>query len=98
VALLAPLTAAFATAHMVGVLVVLAPAGAGARELTLIAVLAPFVGVPSATAAALLTRVVHTVADFAVAGIAWLAARGQGPGPGVGIEGAVAADGQDAGR
>ena len=66
-------TAAFAASYMVGVVIVLAPAGAGVRELTLIALLAPLLGVPSATAAALLMRVVHTIDDFAIAGIAWLA-------------------------
>lgn len=73
--LLAPVTAAFAAAYLVGVLVVLAPAGAGVRELTVIALLEPVLGLPSAAAAALLMRLVHTIADFAVAGIAWLAAR-----------------------
>lgn len=80
-ALLSPVTAAFAAAHLVGVLVVLAPAGAGARELALIGLLAPLLGVPTATAAALLTRVVHTVADFLVAGLAWGAARRHGASP-----------------
>ncbi len=74
-AVLGPVTAAFAASYMVGVVIVLAPAGAGVRELTLIALLAPLFGVPSATAAALLMRVVHTIDDFAIAGIAWLAAR-----------------------
>ena len=59
--------AAFALAHAAGVLLVLAPAGLGAREAVLIALLAPAVGVPSAAATALLARVVHTSADFLVA-------------------------------
>lgn len=59
--------AAFALAHAAGVLLVLAPAGLGAREAVLIALLAPTVGVPSAAAAALLARVAHSAADFALA-------------------------------
>jgi uncharacterized membrane protein YbhN (UPF0104 family) len=62
--------AAFALAHAAGVLLVLAPAGLGAREAVLIALLAPTVGVPSAAAAALLARVAHSVADFALAAAA----------------------------
>lgn len=107
-ALLGPATAAFAAAHMVGVLIVLAPAGAGARELTLIGLLAPILGVPTATAAALLTRVVHTIDDFAVAALAWMVARrrlsGTDPiadgGPPAGprsVGGHTVADGRDAG-
>ena len=59
--------AAFALAHAAGVLLVLAPAGLGAREAVLIALLSPAVGVPAAAAAALLARVVHTGADFLLA-------------------------------
>ncbi|WP_310525986.1 lysylphosphatidylglycerol synthase domain-containing protein, partial [Nocardioides sp.] len=62
--------AAFALAHAAGVLLILAPAGLGAREAVLIALLSPAVGVPSAAAAALLARVVHTVADFLLAAAA----------------------------
>jgi uncharacterized membrane protein YbhN (UPF0104 family) len=69
--------AAFALAHAAGVLLVLAPAGLGAREAVLIALLSPAVGVPSAAAAALLARVAHSVADFALAaGAAGWARRG----------------------
>nr|WP_253942986.1 lysylphosphatidylglycerol synthase domain-containing protein [Nocardioides sp. zg-1308] len=66
--------AAFALAHAAGVLVVVAPAGVGAREAVLVALLAPAVGLADAAAAALLARVVHAVADFAVAGGAALVA------------------------
>ncbi|WP_210438347.1 lysylphosphatidylglycerol synthase domain-containing protein [Nocardioides xinjiangensis] len=62
--------AAFALAHAAGVLVVFAPAGVGAREGVLVALLAPLVGLPGAAAVALLSRVTHAVADFAVAGLA----------------------------
>lgn len=64
---LAAVAAAFALAHAAGVLLVLAPAGLGAREAVLIALLSPTVGLPSAAAAALLARVAHSVADFALA-------------------------------
>lgn len=69
-------TVAFTAAYAVGVLVVLAPAGLGAREAILTLLLTPFLGVAGAAAAALLTRVVHTVADFFMAGAAWVLGRG----------------------
>ncbi len=64
---LAGAVAAFALAHAVGVLVVLAPAGVGAREAVLVALLSPVVGVPGAAAVALLSRVAQALADFLVA-------------------------------
>ncbi len=70
-------TAAFAAAYVLGVVFVLAPAGAAIRELTLIGLLAPLVGVPAAAAAAILIRVVHTVADFTMAGLSWLGGRAE---------------------
>lgn len=66
---------AFATAYAVGVLVVLAPAGLGARDVTLVALLAPVTGLTSATAIALLTRVLHTGGDLLLALLAWAWAR-----------------------
>lgn len=66
---------AFTAAYAVGVVVILAPAGLGAREAVLTLLLTPYLGVAGAAAAALLTRVVHTVADFAIAGAAWLLGR-----------------------
>ena len=63
-------TAVFALAHAAGVLLVFAPAGLGAREAVVVALLAPTVGVPAAAAAALLARLAHTVADFALAAAA----------------------------
>jgi hypothetical protein len=66
---------AFTTAYAVGVLVVLAPAGVGAREVTLIALLAPVTGVTTATALALLTRALHTGGDLLLAAVAWAVAR-----------------------
>ncbi|GAA1922731.1 lysylphosphatidylglycerol synthase domain-containing protein [Nocardioides hwasunensis] len=72
-------TAAFALAHAIGVLVVVAPAGVGAREAVLVALLSPALGVPEAAAVALLSRVAHALADFLVAGLAAYAARTRGP-------------------
>jgi uncharacterized membrane protein YbhN (UPF0104 family) len=68
-------TGAVAAAYLVGVLVVIAPAGVGAREATLGLLLAPTLGVPAAAAVALLSRLVHTVGDLALAGVAWWLAR-----------------------
>ncbi|MBM7515403.1 lysylphosphatidylglycerol synthase domain-containing protein [Nocardioides nitrophenolicus] len=68
----------FALGHVAGVIVVFAPAGLGAREATMIALLAPAVGFGAATAAALLVRIVHTVADLVLAAASWSASnRGQ---------------------
>jgi hypothetical protein len=78
---LAAATGAFALSHAAGVLLVLAPAGLGAREGVLVALLGPVVGVGPAAAVALLARVVHTVADFAAAGISALAGRRRSPEP-----------------
>jgi len=71
---------AFTAAYAVGVLVILAPAGLGAREAVLTLLLTPFLGVSGAAAAALLTRLVHTAADFSIAGAAWVLGRSQRPG------------------
>lgn len=67
--------AAFALAYAVGVVVVIAPAGVGAREACFVLLLAPVIGVAAATALALLARVVHTVADGLMAAGWWTAAR-----------------------
>jgi glycosyltransferase 2 family protein len=80
---------AFTTAYAVGVLVVLAPAGVGAREVTLIALLAPVTGVTTATALALLTRALHTGGDLLLALGSWAVVRATRrsvalPGPTVG--------------
>jgi uncharacterized membrane protein YbhN (UPF0104 family) len=57
-------TAAFALGWIVGVVVVIAPAGVGAREAVLILALAPLLGVGPATTVSLLLRVCHTLADM----------------------------------
>lgn len=74
---LAGAAGAFALAHAVGVLVVVAPAGLGVRESLLVALLAPTVGVPAAAAAALLSRVAHAVADVLAAGVSGVVAGGR---------------------
>jgi len=66
---------AFTIAYAVGVLMVLAPAGLGAREATLAILLAPSIGLSSAAAIALVARAVHTLADFSIAAAAWLSNR-----------------------
>lgn len=68
---------ATAVSYAVGVAVVLAPAGLGAREVTLVALLAPVVGLGPAGAVAVLTRVLHTGADLLLALVSgWVARQG----------------------
>jgi uncharacterized membrane protein YbhN (UPF0104 family) len=63
--------AAYAFAWCVGFLIVLAPAGAGVREVILVATLTPVVGsYGMATAIALVSRLVTVVADLAGAAVA----------------------------
>jgi hypothetical protein len=67
-------TAAFALAYVVGVVVIIAPAGVGAREASMTAMLTPYIGLERSVAAALMIRVLHTIADFGVALAAWVVA------------------------
>uniref|UniRef100_UPI00262A5117 hypothetical protein n=1 Tax=uncultured Nocardioides sp. TaxID=198441 RepID=UPI00262A5117 len=76
--LLAIAAGGFAAAYVVGVAVVVAPAGVGAREVTLVALLSPAVGLATATAVALVTRVLHTAADLTLAAVSTLR-RGRSP-------------------
>jgi uncharacterized membrane protein YbhN (UPF0104 family) len=69
---------AFALAYAAGVVVVLAPAGVGARETLFVLLLAPLTTVAEATALALLARVVHTAADALMAAGWWAVARREG--------------------
>ncbi|GAA4691000.1 lysylphosphatidylglycerol synthase domain-containing protein [Nocardioides conyzicola] len=75
---LVALGGAFALAYAVGVVIVLAPAGVGARDALLVLLLTPLLGVADATALALLARVVHTAADALMAAGWWVAARSGG--------------------
>ena len=68
----------FAFAWCVGFVVVFAPAGAGIRELLLIATLGPMLGVGKATAVALVSRVLMTAGDLITAGAAAALARAPG--------------------
>jgi glycosyltransferase 2 family protein len=69
--LLALAIGGFAFAWCAGFLVVIAPAGAGVREVVLIALLTPTLSLAKATAVALVSRVLMTVGDLLCA---WLAA------------------------
>jgi glycosyltransferase 2 family protein len=69
---------AFALASTLGLLVVFLPAGAGVREVVLVLALSPVLDVGTATAAAVVSRLLVTLADGAVAGLAVLAVRGRG--------------------
>jgi glycosyltransferase 2 family protein len=57
---------AYALAWVVGFVIVFAPSGLGAREATLIALLAPSFGVPAATVLAIVLRFANTVSDLVV--------------------------------
>ena len=69
----------FAFAWCVGFLVVLAPAGAGVRDVLLVALLGTLTGTGAATAVALLSRLLMTLGDLALAGLAaWSGRAGRG--------------------
>lgn len=59
---------AFALAWVVGLLIVIAPAGAGAREAALVLALGPVLDRPAALVLALVSRIIMVVADALVAG------------------------------
>ncbi len=68
-------TGGYALAWAVGFVVVVAPAGAGARELVLAAVLAPVLGPGAVVVVVLLSRVLFTLADLGLAGVGIALAR-----------------------
>ena len=70
-----PSIAAFTVASTLGVLVVLAPAGAGVRDVLIALILSPVTGAAAAAAITVVSRAVLTLLDLAGAGIAWLAWR-----------------------
>lgn len=70
---------AFAVAHAIGVAVPIAPAGLGAREGVLVVLVAPLLGTGPAGALALVFRLLHTAADFLLAGASWLVMRSSEP-------------------
>jgi glycosyltransferase 2 family protein len=69
----------FAFAWSVGFLVVLAPAGAGVRDVLLIATLSPVLGTGPATAVALMSRALMTAGDLLTAALAAASSRPPGP-------------------
>jgi uncharacterized membrane protein YbhN (UPF0104 family) len=68
---------AYALAWSVGFLIIFVPGGIGARELALIAVLAPVMSSASALVVALASRVVMTVGDLVWAGVGLAIGRAQ---------------------
>jgi hypothetical protein len=68
-------TGGFAFAWCVGFLVIIAPAGAGVREVLLVGLLGPVLGVGGATAVALVSRALTTVGDLLTAAVAALCSR-----------------------
>jgi hypothetical protein len=74
----------FAFAWCVGFLAVFVPAGVGVREALLVAALHTVLGVGDATAIALVSRLLMTLGDLCVAGLAVVSTRGRGrpPAPG----------------
>nr|WP_256863379.1 lysylphosphatidylglycerol synthase domain-containing protein [Microbispora sp. GKU 823] len=66
---------AFALAWCLGFVFVIAPAGAGVREVAMVAALAPVLDRPAAIAAALCSRLIVSVGDLVCAGAAGLASR-----------------------
>ena len=81
----------FAFAWSVGFLVVFAPAGAGIRDVLLVAVLGPVLGVGSATAVALVSRALMTGGDLLTAALAAASSRAPHPRAGKPGDGETAA-------
>jgi glycosyltransferase 2 family protein len=73
--LLAHATGAFAAAWCAGFLLVVAPAGAGAREAALILLLGGVLTGPQATVVAVVSRLLFVVGDLGWGGVALLAGR-----------------------
>jgi glycosyltransferase 2 family protein len=88
----------YAFAWCVGFVVVIAPAGAGVREVLLIAALSPVIGTGPATAVTLVSRAVNTISDLLVAGAAAASRRGHGTSAGSaeGVAGPAEGKGQAA--
>ncbi len=66
----------FAFAWCVGFLAILAPAGAGVRDVLVVALLEPVIGTGAATGVALLSRALTTITDLVAAGVATGFSRG----------------------
>ncbi len=65
----APLAAAYMLAGAAGILAILVPSGIGVREAVIVLFAAPYLGVPQAIIAALLSRLLSTIGDGIVAAI-----------------------------
>jgi hypothetical protein len=63
---------AFCIAYAAGVVIIVAPAGLGVREGVITFLLSPYLGLTNAIAVAVVTRVIHTLSDFSMAGISWI--------------------------
>lgn len=72
---LAVTVGAYGLASAAGLLVVVAPAGAGVREVVLVAALAGLLAAPAAAVVAVASRLILTLADVALAGAAAYAVR-----------------------
>ncbi|GAA3428372.1 lysylphosphatidylglycerol synthase domain-containing protein [Streptosporangium sandarakinum] len=72
---------AFALSWCLGIMTFVVPAGAGVREVAMVAVMAPVLDRGSAIAVALCSRVVIVIGDLVCAGAAGLAARREVPSP-----------------
>jgi glycosyltransferase 2 family protein len=77
--LLVQSTGAFAGAWCIGFLLVVAPAGAGAREATLILLLSSVLSAPQATVVSIVSRLLSILGDLAWGGAAVLAERRRRP-------------------
>jgi glycosyltransferase 2 family protein len=73
------MTAGYALAWAVGFLVIVAPAGVGAREVALATVLAPVLDAGEIVVVVLLSRVLFTAVDLVAAGSVALTVRGAHP-------------------
>jgi hypothetical protein len=82
VLLLLQCTGAFAAAFAGGLLLVVAPAGAGVREAALLALLGPAITAPRAAVIAVVSRLLFVAGDLAWAAVAVLAGRRRHPSSG----------------
>ncbi len=72
---------AFAAAYVVGYVAIFAPAGAGVREVTLVAFLTPTMGAVAAGTVAVIARIWMTIIELVPAGAFWLRHVTVGPEP-----------------
>ena len=75
---LAIMVGAYGLSYVVGVVIIFAPAGLGAREAALTLLLTPALGLPAAAALAIVSRIPITITDFTLALIFGLLGRRRG--------------------